>query len=168
VLGSQQRVKSTDELLLRYLDGELSAPEAERFRARLAESPELRCRLRELQRVGALVRLWADAVGQRAGELVEPTLRRVQLAERRRAQRTTLGLGLAALLVAAALPWSGVGGHASPLVAPGPDRPAHGAAIERIEAGGKHAQVFVVGSDSTPIVWLADEAEGEHDGWDPG
>jgi anti-sigma factor RsiW len=160
-------VRGDNELLLRYLDGELSPQEAERFRARLAESPELRCSLREMQRVGSLIRFWADEAGQRAGDLLEPTLRRVQTAERKRARQSTWGLGLAAVLFAAALPWSS-GRHGASLLPLGHQRLEGGAAIERIEAGGKHAQVFVVGSQSTPVVWLADEAESEDDGRDPG
>jgi len=160
-------VNHDSELLLRYLDGELSPEEAERFRACLAESPQLSGRLREMQRVGSLVRLWADGVGERAESLLEPTLRRVQVAERQRARQAVLGLGLAAVLLAAALPWSGLGQH-GPVLAPFGASSPPGAAIERIEAGGKHAQVFVVGRESTPVVWLADEAESEDDGPGPG
>ncbi len=166
--GSQERLNGDSELLLRYLDGELSPQEAEQFRVRLAESSELRSRLREMQRVGSLLRLWADDVGERAGDLLEPTLRRVRVAERQRARQATVGLGLAAVLVAAALPWSGAS-QRGPVLAPlGPSSAPPGAAIERIEAGGKHAQVFVVGSESTPVVWLADDTESEDDGQDPG
>lgn len=68
------------ELLLRFLDGELSGAEAERFRARLARSPELSRRLREMRRVGALLRFWAEDAQSRAGELLEPTLQRVRRA----------------------------------------------------------------------------------------
>jgi hypothetical protein len=44
------------------------------------------------------------------------------------------------------------------------------AAIERLEANAEqHAQVFVVGSASTPVVWLADDlGEGEVEQQDPG
>jgi hypothetical protein len=36
--------------------------------------------------------------------------------------------------------------------------PSSAAAIERIEAGDKQAQVFVLGGSTTPVVWLADDA----------
>lgn len=149
-----------DEQLSRYLDGELSPREAELFRARLAESPELARRLDELQRVGALVRLWADGAGRGADHLLEPTLRRVQDVARRRSRHGSLGLALAAVL-AAALPWSSAAQHGTSLVRLSQALPERGAAIERIESGDKQARVFVVGKSSTPVVWLADEVESE-------
>jgi hypothetical protein len=157
------------EQLLRYLDAEMSAAEAEQFRARLAETPALRQKLHEMQRVGALVRVWAEAAEQRAGKLVEPTLERVHAAQRRRAQHTALGYALAAVLVIA-LPWSR---HAPQLAERlTPERPAlpAAAAIERIDAVDKHAQVFVLGGSSTPVVWLADEAKDDDEApeQDPG
>ena len=156
--GSQERLKDETEQLQCFLDGELLPHEAAAVRARLAESPELRCRLRELQRVGELVRLWAGDAQGRAADLLEPTLGRVKQAERERARHTGLVFTLAALLVAA-LPWAGQARLALPAPAQGaaPALPQP-AAIERLEAGDKHAQVFVVGGGSTPVVWLADEA----------
>ena len=148
--------------LLRYLDGEMSAAEAEQFRARLAESPALRQKLLEMQRVGAMVRAWADAAEKRAGALVEPTLERVRAAERRRARHTALSYALAAVLVVA-LPWS----RRAPEFAQHltPERPAAStaAAIERLDAVDKNAQVFVLGGSSTPVVWLADESQDDDD-----
>lgn len=151
----------TDDTLLlwRYLDGELSAHEAHALRARLAENPELHQRLLEMRRVGSLVRLWAEHAEQQAGELVEPTLRRVQHVERQRARHATLGLALAAVLVGA-LPFASQA-HFAHRRSQGPAEPgkvASSAAIERVEAGGQRAQVFVVGAQNTPVVWLADDA----------
>ena len=48
------------ELLSLYVDGELSAADAATFRARLANDAELRRQARALQRIGELLRLWAD------------------------------------------------------------------------------------------------------------
>jgi anti-sigma factor RsiW len=159
---SQKRVTEDAQLLLRYVDGEMSPGEAQKFRARLAESPALRQKLQEMRRVGALVRLWASGVERRAEALVEPTLLRVHAAQRRSVRVATLSYALAALLVVA-LPWSQ---RAPELAAPAPPSqklmPA-GAAIERIEAGDTQAQVFLVGTSSTPVVWLADDAQDDDD-----
>ena len=144
------------ELLQRYLDGDLSAVEAEQLRARLAHSPELAQQLAELRQLGALVRGWADDAQARGALLLEPTLRRVHAVERQRGRHATLGFALAAMLVAA-LPFASQA-HFSHPAAPLQARVVSpGAAIERIEAGDQHAQVFVVGAASTPVVWLSDD-----------
>ncbi len=141
--------------MLRYLDREMSREEAEQFRARLAKSPRLREKLTEMRRVGALVRVWASAAEARAGQLVEPTLLRVQQSESRRRRQTTLGYALAAVLLVA-LPWS----RRAPDLARslGPSAAPAAAAIERVEAVDQQAQVFVLGSSTTPVVWLVDDA----------
>jgi anti-sigma factor RsiW len=145
-------------LLQRYLDGDLTPLETEQLCARFAHEPELSRELGELRRVGGLLRLWADDV-QQGASLVEPILRRVQLAERQRARYAARGFALAAALVVA-LPFASLSRLA---VAPAPALAAFalaswpGAAIERIEPGDTHAQVFVVGATSTPVVWLSDE-----------
>lgn len=144
-------------LLHRYLDGDLSPEEAEHFRARLAQSPELARRLSELQQLGSLVRGWATRAERRAGDLVAPTLERVNDAQRRRSRSATLGYALVAALVVA-LPWSRRPpelGMPSVTHATTPSS----AAIERVEATDQQAQVFVVGASSTPVVWLADDAQ---------
>ena len=142
--------------LLRYLDREMSAEEAEGFEESLAESPELRRELSEMRRVGAFVRGWAASVEARGAELVEPTLARVKDAERKRARQATLSYALAAVLLIV-LPWSR---HTPELAMPhGRSQllTSPGAAIERLDAADTRAQVFVVGSSSTPVVWLADD-----------
>ena len=96
---------SDSESLLRYLDGEMAAPEAERFRARLAETPALRLKLLEMERVGDLVRLWARNAEGRSGELLEPTLSRVA-EEEKRSVRLFSGAFAVALVLFALLPWS--------------------------------------------------------------
>ena len=154
--GSQERVSPETKRLLRYLDREMSRDEAEQFRARLAESPVLRQKLLEMQRVGALVRRWARAAEARAGELVEPTLERVRETEHKQRRQTTLGYALAAVLLIV-LPWSRRAPELTGSVGPSAVLPA-GAAIERVEAVDQQAQVFVLGSSSTPVVWLADDA----------
>jgi anti-sigma factor RsiW len=93
--GSKERVNAETKRLLRYLDHEMSADEAEAFRVRLAESLELRRQLDEMRAIGSLVRGWAASAEARAAELVEPTLVRVQEAERKRARQTTLGYAIA-------------------------------------------------------------------------
>ena len=143
--------------LLRYLDREMSRDEAEHFRARLAASPALRQKLQEMRHVGTLVRRWASASEARAAELVEPTLLRVRAAERKRRQQTTLGYALAALLLVG-LPWRQRAAElTAPVVGLNVAAQPAGAAIERIEAVDKQAQVFVLGSSRTPVVWLADD-----------
>ena len=148
------------KLLLRFVDQEMSVDEAQKFRARLAESPALRQKLQEMRRVGALLRVWANRVEPRAEKLVEPTLLRVRQAERRGAFAAGLSYALAAALVVV-LPWSQRAPE-FPSPAPAADR-AVGAAIERIEAGDRQAQVFVVGTSSTPVVWLADDTQDDDD-----
>jgi len=153
--GSKERVNAETERLLRYFDREMSAGEAEAFRARLAESPELSRQLQEMQRVRALVRGWAAATEVRGADLVEPTLTRVHEAERKRARQTTLGYAVATSLLLL-LPWSRqaeLGSAPQTQVAKSPS-----AAIERIEAADQQAQVFLLGGSSTPVVWLADDA----------
>jgi hypothetical protein len=90
-----------------------------------------------------------------ADELLQPTLERVARSESKRARQGLLGYALAAVVLVA-LPWARSGVEPS---APVPTAPAQsGAAIERVEAPDRQAQVFVVGSDRTPVVWLVDEA----------
>jgi len=160
----------TDEsrLLLRYVDREMSAAEAAQFRARLAQSPALSRELDDMRRLGALVRHWSAAVEARGGGLLEPTLERVRRRERRRSRAPWLGCGLVLLpllLLRASASLEGL---------PPSPRLAHaeiGAAIERVEAATRAgAQIFVVGSSATPVVWLSDEDrddEGQTDR-DPG
>ena len=155
--GSKERVNAETKRLLCYLDGEMAGAEAEEFRARLAESPALREQLREMQRVGTLVRSWAAAAEVRGAELLEPTLARVQNAERKRARQTTVGYAIATAFLLM-LPWSRQAPElAAPVVQTQLAKPS-AAAIERIEAGDKQAQVFVLGGSTTPVVWLADDA----------
>jgi anti-sigma factor RsiW len=154
---------SDDSVLLqRYLDGDLSAPEVEALRARLAQSPELARQLGEFRRVGSLIRLWADQTEARGRGLVEPTLRRVHAAEQKRTRHATLGFALAAALVVV-LPFASQAHFVPRAVQLAAPRLVPGAAIERIDAADKHAQVFVVGAASTPVVWLADEAGDDGD-----
>ncbi len=154
--GSQERVSPETKRLLRYLDRELPRDEAEQFRARLAESPELRKKLEEMRRVGALVRRWARGAEARAGELVEPTLSRVREAEHKRRRQATIGCALAAVLVVL-LPWSRRAPEPTGSVVPPAVTLPAGAAIERVEAVDQQALVFVLSSSSTPVVWLADD-----------
>ena len=143
--------------LLCYLDHEMSAEEAELFQKSLEASPQLRQELAEMQRVGAFVRGWAAAAEARGAELLEPTLARVKEAERKRSRQATVGYVLAAALLIV-LPWSR---HAPELALPVQHDAALlplGAAIERLEPADTRARVFVVGSSSTPVIWLADDA----------
>lgn len=66
------------ELLLRYLDDDLSPLERRDFCVRLASSAGLRRQLRDLQRVGEMVRIWSRNAEERAADLVAPTLERVR------------------------------------------------------------------------------------------
>lgn len=151
--------------LCRYLDGEMSPDEAELFRQRLARSPELSRQLEELRQLGNLVRRWSTTTEARAEDLVEPTLCRAQEAQRKRARSATLGYALVAVLVLA-LPWSRRPLQLSSV--PAAPAPASSAAIERVEAPDRQAQVFVVGSSATPVVWLADDAQDDDDGINQG
>jgi anti-sigma factor RsiW len=143
--------------LCRYLDGDLSPEEAQRFQQRLAQSPELSRQLAEQRLLGNLVRRWSISTEERAADLLEPTLVRVREAQRARVRRTHLGYALAAMLVLA-LPWS----RRPPELGSAPAAvaaPVSSAAIERVEAPDRQAQVFVVGRSATPVVWLADDAQ---------
>ena len=145
------------KLLLRYVDGDLSPSEAEEFRARLADNPELERELVEMQTVGSLVRAWANGAEARGNGLLEPTLTKIHEADQRRARHASLGLAVAALVLALT-PWAEQ--VHSPLRSGLMARPllARGAAIERLEAGDSQAQVFVVGSSATPVVWVDEDA----------
>lgn len=155
---------SDSERLLRYLDGEMSALEAQRFRARLAETPALRQKLAEMQRVGEFVRLWASRAEGRAGNILEPTLARVAREEKRSARMFSLAFAVTLVLIALS-PWSRPPGLVQPpgLVEHTPLRERAGrvgsAAIERIDSGAQQATVFVVGTNATPVVWLSDDLE---------
>lgn len=80
--GSQERVNDDAQLLSLYVDGELSAADAESFRARLATDAALSRQARSLQRIGELLRAWAADAQARAGDLLEPTLERASDADR--------------------------------------------------------------------------------------
>ncbi len=161
------------ELLQRYLDGELSPVEMSAFRERLAASPELQRELTEMRLIGGLLRRWADDAGSRVNSLLEPTLERVEAAEQRRGRHASLGMAVAAVLLLL-LPGSGRADWTTRAMPAGMAvvalEPLPPAAIERLEANAEqHAQVFVVGSASTPVVWLADDlGEGEVEQQDPG
>jgi anti-sigma factor RsiW len=153
-------VNHDTQQLLRYVDREMSPDEVESFRARLADSAALRQQLREMQRIGTLVRRWASTAEQRGAGLLEPTLARVRDAERKRSRHTTLGYAVLAVLLAA-LPWSRRVPELATAAAQAVVVRPTGAAIERLEAVDKQAQVFVLGASSTPVVWLADDAPDE-------
>lgn len=144
--------------LCRYLDGDMSPEEAQLFQQRLAQSAELSRQLAEQRLLGNLVRRWSISTEDRAADLVEPTLLRVQEAQRARARRTHLGYALAAVLVLA-LPWSRRPPELASAPAAALAAPVSSAAIERVEAPDRQARVFVVGSSATPVVWLADDAQ---------
>lgn len=150
--------------LQRYLDGDLTPDEAAEFRARLAESPALRSELEQLRRLGAAVRVWSSTVEDNAEELLQPTLDRVAQSEKKRARQGLLGYAVAAVVLVA-LPWARPGFEPLPKAPLAPAPP--GAAIERLEAKDRQAQVFVVGTDRTPVVWLVDEAADDSE-QDPG
>ncbi len=151
------------QLLLRYVDGEMSRFEEQRFRARLAATPDLRQELAEIEHVGKLVRLWASEVEGRAGGLLEPTLSRVAKAEKRRVWQFSAALAAAVALVALAS-WTAPerfqrAPRAARTALSAQVLAADSAAIERLDPGAQEARVFVVGRRATPVVWLVDDAE---------
>jgi anti-sigma factor RsiW len=168
---SKQRLNDDSEQLQRYLDGELSPEQARAFQERLSASPELQRDLTEMQLIGGLLRRWAEDAEHRAGPLVEPTLLRIETVEQRRSRHASLGMAVAASLLLL-LPASGGDGWPSriaPLSVGSPPGGAAPAAIQRLEVAGQHAQVFIVGSASTPVIWLADDAaEDENELQGPG
>jgi anti-sigma factor RsiW len=155
---SEERVSAESETLSRYLDGDLTPAESATFEAHLAESPALRRELRELRVLGETLRRWSRTVESRADDLPQLTLQRVRRDEQRRSLHARIG-GVAATLALLTLPWARFDSSLSPSGVPSL-LPA-GAAIERVEAVDRHAQVFVVGSASTPVLWLADDAPEE-------
>jgi anti-sigma factor RsiW len=164
-------VNEDSEQLQRYLDGELTPEEECAFQERLSASPELQRDLTEMQLIGGLLRRWADEAERRPGSLVDATLLRIEAAEQKRSRHASLGMAVAALLLFL-LPASGHESWPSrvvPLATTALPALAPPAAIELLEAGDQHAQVFIVGSASTPVVWLADDAaEDETDQRGPG
>lgn len=166
--GSEDGVTDEAQRLQRYLDGDLSPAEAAAFRAELAVSPTLRRELAELERVGELVRDWAEQQGRRAEPLLEQTMLRAVEADHRQRRHLALGVAMAAglllLLPSAHEPFP----SRVPVAVAVSARPEPAAAIERLEAVDRQAQVFVVGSSSTPVVWLVDDVEEEAAGLDPG
>ncbi|RYZ05001.1 MAG: hypothetical protein EOO73_21665 [Myxococcales bacterium] len=161
-------MNADSEQLSRYLDGEMTPAEAAAFEARLATSGQLRRELEAVRQVGRALRLWSRSVEPRAASLLEPTLARARQHEQRRARHVRVGYLAAATLALVTLPWGRLDSVVSPTGAPAL-LPAS-AAIERVEASDRHAQVFVVGSSSTPVLWLADDApeEGASAEQDPG
>jgi anti-sigma factor RsiW len=152
-------VTEDSELLQRYLDGDLSPEQGRAFHERIASSPELQRELTELQLVGSLVRGWAQETGERAASLVQPTLSRVEEASAQRTRHASLGMAVAAVLLLV-LPSSGQEAlwlRSSQTAITPRQELAPPVAIERLEAGEGHAEVFVIGQASTPVVWLADE-----------
>lgn len=154
---------SDSELLLRYLDGEMSPLEARRFRARLVETPELCERLAEMERVGNLLRFWAGHTANRAPDLLEPTLSRVAAVEKRSLRFFSGALGLSLLLIALAPRSSAPEALPTQVLSSGS---AHlgtqalgNAAIERLDSGAQQATVFVLGKSATPVVWLSDDID---------
>jgi hypothetical protein len=157
-------VNEQTRLLLRYIDREMSAAEAERFRARLVQSPELSRELRRMQQLGVLLRHWSETAESRADDLLQPTLERIRRSERRRPRASWLAYGLLLLPLLRA----STSNQDAP---PPPPTLAHvsvGAAIERIEASQRQARVFVVGSSETPVVWLSDDEDEGYSDRDPG
>lgn len=142
------------EQLSRYLDGDMTPAEVATLQARLRESPGLRRELAELGAVGAALRQWSRGVEARAGGLLEPTLKRVRKDAQRRALHARAGYVGAALLLVT-LPWGRVD---LDLLRSGALLPPAAAAIERVEATDRRAEVFVVGRANTPVLWLADDA----------
>jgi anti-sigma factor RsiW len=147
-------VSAETEQLSRYLDGDMTPAEVAAVRARLRESPGLRRELAELGAVGAALRQWSRGVEARAGDLLEPTLERARKDAQRRALHARAGYVGAALLLVL-LPWARFDSGLLPSGAP---LPPAAAAIERVEATDRRAEVFVVGSANTPVLWLADDA----------
>lgn len=154
-------------LLLRYVDREMSAVEAERFRARLARSRELSRELRAMQELGVLLRHWSKTVEARGDALLEPTFEQIRRRESPRPRRAWLAYGLVLLPLLSL--------RASASLEPAPSvqglaQVGAGAAIERIDSTPRQARVFVVGNSKTPVVWLSDD-DREDDGYgdrDPG
>jgi hypothetical protein len=160
-------VNEQTRLLLRYIDREMSAAEAERFRVRLLRSPELSRELRQMQQLGVLLRHWSSTAEARADDLLQPTLERIHRRERRRPRASWLAYGLLALPL---LLLHASASDQAPAPVPTLAHVSVGAAIERIESSTRQARVFVVGSSETPVVWLSDD-DREDEGYsdrDPG
>ncbi len=150
-------MSADSQQLARYLDGEMTPVEAAAFEARLGGDRGLQRELAQLREVGAAMRSWSRGHEERAGDLLEPTLRRVRRRDEQRRSRHSLASYVVAGVALVALPWGRLHPDLGSQLSAAPAVVSGGAAIERVEATDRRAQVFVVGSSSTPVLWLADD-----------
>jgi len=191
--------RGAQERLMRYMDGEADAEEAELVEKWLTESEEARALLRDLESLGGEVRAIAEERGSRVGSIAdsvmaqvagESPISRTRLRatpiEKGRRDRRVVGavpaIGLALAAAAAIVvylrphpgPTSAVRERPSASLAPQPFSttsslpaevaaadPESGASIESVDFGAQNGTIFIVpsGAQSTPVVWLMDDAE---------
>lgn len=178
-----------DETLQRYHDGDLSPVEERAVRARIEQDPEAQRRLKELERLGSLIRLAAEEMGSRvdsealfagieAGVQKEAefgTGTRLRLivgewASRRRHVLWPLAAAAAAAVLAViVLPARQAGDGETArsvqqreVVRVAENSPAvHGSHIEDVDFGSNTGTVFEIENEGvmTAVVWIADEEE---------
>jgi hypothetical protein len=142
-------MKIPDVELMLFSDGELDEERARRIRVARLHHAEVGERLESIERVGSLVRVWAETAGVDASQVRRRTLR---AAERR---RTFGALGVALVALAA---------MAEPVAQPRTFEVAHAkaadTAIESVDFGSHGGTVFVLeaGDNVTPVVWLDDDS----------
>jgi hypothetical protein len=170
---------SGDRELMNLHDGEVGPEQSARLRAEAAADPVASAKLRDLGRVGDLVREWAEARSQ-GFDVADAVMARLDVPVPRRSRVVELWLpAAAAVALAAAVLFvvttreTGVEGSAPP-VALGPgcgDRelgealpalpsPEPSVAIESVDFGEKQGTIFMVGGEGgdTPVIWLTDSA----------
>jgi hypothetical protein len=174
-------------LLMRLHDEELGADEREALLAELGEDD--RAVLEGLDELGDALRAHAERAAPGADDIADRVMAKldqpVPLARARRAKSTPiLVAGLALAAAAAFLLWQKAAPAPSPpesrsaaLVpstpaiptvttatsqpaVPAEDETVPAVAIEAVDFGNQAGSIFVVGEESTPVVWLVDEPPG--------
>jgi negative regulator of sigma E activity len=191
--------RSAQERLMRYVDGEADAEEAELVERWLAESAEARAVLRDFEVIGGGLRAIADERGTRMGSIADSVMAQVAgegPVSRTRVHATPIEAAKKGRKIVSAVPAIGLALAAAAVVLiylrphPGPAPavrnelsaspvieplsssssepgevavadPESGASIESVDFGAQNGTIFIVpsGPQSTPVVWLMDDAE---------
>jgi anti-sigma factor RsiW len=170
--------RPSDELLMRYADGELSPAEIEELERRLEGDPEASAIIDGLDQLGDVVRALGERQGQGAGDIAGAVLAQIESDERHRPDAPpesgarpvpgwTFPVAAAGLAAAAAVAiWLATPGETpapvarslptaqpaapSPTPAPQPeDDVAPSVAIEAVDFGSHNGAIFMVSAGNT-------------------